>query len=116
MDSTWVWEITPSNKAHAFTFYLKVKGKTVETMPGIFGFANEYKNINSFILYPNGFISRDIGRFVSDNLLIVERFYPEDETRWGTWECNFITPNKFTATWKLESGESGEFIYIRIRE
>ena len=114
-DTTWVWEITPSNIAHAFTFYLKVKGKTVDTMPGIFGFTNEYKNINAFILYPDGYISRDIGRFVSDNKLTVERFYPDEKTSWGTWECNFLTPNKFTATWKLESGETGEYIYTRIR-
>ena len=51
-DSTWLWEITPSNDGYVHAFYLNVKGKTVETMPGIFGFANEYKNINSFILYP----------------------------------------------------------------
>jgi len=117
MDSTWVWEIAPSNKGYAFAFYLKVKGKTVDTLPGIFGFADEYRYINLFILYPDGFISRDIGGFVSDNKFIVDRFYPQDEkTSWGTWEVTFLTPDKFTATWKVKGVKTGEFIYIRVKE
>ena len=116
-DTTWIWEITPSNKAYAHAFYLKVKGKTVDTLPGIIGFANEYKKTNLLILYQDGFISRDIGGFVSDNKYIADRFYPLDEkTSLGTWECNFLTPDKFTATWKVDGVKKGEFIYIRVKE
>jgi hypothetical protein len=116
-DSTWIWEISPSNKGYVHAFDLKVKGKTVETMPGIIGFADEYRNSNFLILYPGGFISRDIGGFVSDDKYVAERFYPQDEkTSLGTWECTFLTPDKFTAIWKVEGIKKGEFIYIRVKE
>ena len=49
-DSTWLWEITPSNKGYVHTFYLQVKGKTVLTYGGIIGFGDEYRNVNLFIL------------------------------------------------------------------
>jgi hypothetical protein len=116
-DSTWLWEITQSNKGYVHAFYLKVKGKTVETLPGIIGFADEYRNTNILILYQDGFISRDIGGFVSDNKYIAERFYPQDmKTGLGTWECTFLTPDKFTAIWKVEGVKKAEFIYIRVKE
>ena len=116
-DSTWLWEITPSNNGYVHAFYLKVKGKTVETMPGIVGFGSEYRASNLFILYPDGFISRDIGGFVSDDKYIAERFYPQDmKTVLGTWECVFLTPDKFTAIWKVEGVKKGELIYIKVKE
>ena len=116
-DSTWLWEITPSNKGYVHAFDLKVKGKTVENMPGIIGFADEYRSSNVLILYPDGFISRDIGVFVSDNKYVAERFYPQDEkTGLGTWECTFLTPDEFTAIWKVEGMKKGELIYIRVKE
>ena len=116
-DSTWLWEITPSNKGYVHAFYLNVKGKTVETMPGIVGFGSEYRTTNIFILYPDGFISRDIGGFVSDDKCIMERFYPQDmKTGLGTWECTFLTPDKFTATWIVKGVKINEFIYIRVKE
>lgn len=116
-DSTWFWEITPSNKGYVHAFYLKVKGKTVETMPGIIGFADEYRNTTFLILYQDGFISRDIGGFVSENKHIAERFYPQDEkTALGTWEVTFLTPDKFIAIWKIESVKKGGFTYIRVTE
>jgi hypothetical protein len=59
-DTTWLWEITPSNKGYVHAFYMKVKGKTVLTQPGIFGFADEYRNTNLLILYSDGFISRTL--------------------------------------------------------
>ena len=116
-DSTWLWEITPSNKGYVHAFYLNVKGKTVETMPGIVGFGSEYRTTNMFILYPDGFISRDIGGFVSDDKYIAERFYPQDmKTGLGTWECTFLTPDKFTAIWKVKGVKIVEYIYIRVKK
>jgi len=116
-DSTWLWEVTPSNKGYVHAFYLKVKGKTVETLPGIFGFGDEYRNTNLLILYPDGFISRDIGGFVSDNKYVAERFYPQDEkTGLGTWEGTFLTPDKFTAIWKVKGVKKAELIYMRVKE
>ena len=116
-DSTWLWEITPSNKGYVHAFYLKVKGKTVETMPGIIGFGSEYKTTNMFILYQDGFISRDIGGFVSDNKYIAERFYPQDNKAvLGTWESTLLTPDKFTTTWKVEGVKVMELFYIRVKE
>ena len=116
-DSTWLWEITPSNNGYGHAFYLKVKGKTVETMPGIIGFGSEYKTTNMFILYQDGFISRDIGGFVSDNKYIAERFYPQDNKAvLGTWESTLLTPDKFTATWKVEGVKVMELFYIRVKE
>ncbi len=116
-DSTWLWEITPSNKGYVHAFYLKVKGKTVETLPGIFGFGDEYRNTNLLILYPDGFISRDIGGFVSDNKYVAERFYPQDEkTGLGTWEGTFLTTDKLSTIWKVQGVKIIEYIYIRVKE
>ena len=116
-DRTWIWEITPSNKGYVHAFYLEVKGKTVDTLPGIFGFADDYKKTNLLILYQDGFISRDIGGFVSENKFVAERFYPMDEkTALGAWDCIFQTPDKFTATWKVEGKRVAELIYKRTEE
>ena len=116
-DSTWLWEITPSSKGYVHSFYLNVNGETVATQPGIFGFGSEYKTTNLFILYPDGFISRDIGGFVSDNKYVAERFYPQDmKMGLGTWECTFLTPDKFTAIWKVKGVKMGGFTYIRVIE
>ncbi len=116
-DSTWLWEITPSNKGYVHTFYLQVKGKTVLTYGGIIGFGDEYRNTNLFILHQDGFISRDIGGFVSENKYIAERFFPLDKkTVLGTWECTFLTPDKYTAIWIVEGVKKGELIYTRIKE
>ena len=116
-DSTWLWEITPSNKGYVHAFYLKVKGKTVVTQPGIIGFADEYRKTNLLILYQDGFISRDIGGFVSDNKYIAERFYPQDNKAvLGTWESTLLTPDKFKAIRKVKGVKKGELIYIRVKE
>ena len=116
-DSTWLWEITPSNKGYVHAFHLKVNGKTVATQPGIIGFADEYRTTNLLILYEDGFISRDIGRFVSDHTYVAERFYPQDEkTASGTWDCIFLTPDQFTATWKVNGVKRAELVYKRMKE
>lgn len=116
-DSTWLWEITPSNKGYVHTFYLQVKGKTVLTYGGIIGFGDEYRNANLFILNPNGYTTMDIGGFVSDNKYVGERFFPQDlKTVLETWECTFITPDKWTAIRKVKGMKDGELIYIRVKE
>ena len=116
-DTTWLWEIFPSNKGYVHSFDMKVKGKTVETIPGIIGFADDYRKTNLLILYQDGFISRDIGGFVSDTKYVAKRFYPQDEEKsMGTWECTFLTPDKFTATWIVEDVKIAELLYIRVKE
>ena len=86
-------------------------------MPGIIGFGSEYKTTNMFILYQDGFISRDIGGFVSDNKYIAERFYPQDNKAvLGTWESTLLTPDKFTATWIVKGVKMAELIYIKVKE
>ena len=118
-DSTWLWEITPFDKGYVHAFYLQVKGKNDATRwgHGLIGFGNDYRNVNLIILGPNGLISRDIGGFVSDNEYIAERFPIEhNKTVLETWECTFITPNKFTAIMKVKGVKKGELIYIRVKE
>lgn len=116
-DSTWLWEITPSDKGYVHAFYLQVKGKTVLTYGGMIGFGDKYRKVLLFILYPNGFITRDIGGFVSDNEYIAERFPAEHKkTVLETWECTFITPDKFKAIRKVKGVKKGELIYIRVKE
>jgi hypothetical protein len=96
---------------------LQVKGETVSTFGGIIGFGDEYRNVNLFILGPNGFITRDIGGFISDNEYIAERFPAEHKkTVLETWECTFITPDKFTAIRKVKGVNNGELIYIRVKQ
>ena len=116
-DSIWLWEIMPSNKGYVHTFYLQVKGTNVETVPGIIGFADDYKNTSLLILYQDGFISRDFGGFVSDSKYIAERFYPQEKkTGLGFWECTFVTPDKFTAIWKVKGVKRLELIYTRVKD
>ncbi len=115
-DSTWLWEITPSDKGYVHAFYLKVKGKTVAAGQGIIGFGDEYRNVNLIILRPNGFISRDIGGFVSDNEYIAKRYPAEHKkTVLETWECTFITPDKFKAIRKAKGVKKDELIYTRVK-
>ena len=118
-DSTWLWTVAPPSPYNEYvqSFALQVKGKNVETSLGMIQFGSEYKTTKSTILHPDESVTLDIGGFVSDKKYIAERFYPEDmKTVLGTWECTFLTPDKFTATWKIEGVKIREYIYIRVKE
>lgn len=118
-DSTWLYEVSPFDKGYVIAFNLKVKGKNDATSPGqgIIGFGNDYRNVNLIILRPNGLITRDIGGFISDNEYFAERFPIEhNKTVLETWECTFITPDKWTAIRKVKGVKKNEIIYIRVKE
>ena len=118
-DSTWLWSIAPPSPYNEYvqSFALQVKGKNVETMLGMIGFGSEYKTTKSTILWADESMSIDIGGFISDKKFRAERFYPEDmKAVLGTWECTFLTPDKFTATWTVEGVKIREYIYKRVKE
>ena len=52
-----------------------------------------------------------------ENSLTLAMVNPQDMmTGLGTWESTFLTPDKFTAIWKVEGVKILEFIYIRVKE
>jgi hypothetical protein len=53
---------------------MKAKGKTYETTSGIMGFSDGKLSIISAILWADGSITQDIGKFVSTDKLVFERF------------------------------------------
>jgi hypothetical protein len=106
VDSTLVWEAIPSGKGYEENIYFKVKGETYETAKGIIGFSQEFQTVNMVFLWENGGISYDIGKFVSDKRAFFERFDSDPSHVTGTMDYRFLTPSKFTLTFKMRGAAS----------
>ena len=83
----------------------KAKGKTYETSVGIMGFSDDKKSIITSDLWHIGIISQDIGKFISDQKLVLERF-PNDQKHARVYiEIEFLSPESFI--WRAKFRDNG---------
>ena len=94
VDTTLTWEIIPFGKGYEFTSTWKAKGKSYATAKAISGFTWENQQVNMYWLMENGMISRDLGEFVSEKKLVMERFNAKHTNIMFKWEMDFLTPDK----------------------
>ena len=123
VDSTALWEIIPSDKGYVDNVYWKTKGETYSTGKGIIGFTWEYQTVNMYALSQDGYLSRDMGKFVTDKKMMWERFTADHKQVLASWELNFITPDKFTLIFKYrgmeqtwDDAEVTEYNFTRVKK
>ena len=123
MDSTVLWEVIPFAKGYETIGHWQVKGETYSTFKGIIGFAKQYELVNMFYLWPNGNLSRDLGKFMSDKKMTLERFTADHTHVMTSIEVNLITPDKHIWIFKQrgmkESWDDAnvvEFIFTRVKK
>ena len=121
-DTTVVWEIIPHNKGYEFNYSWQADGKTYLTAKGIMGFTSD-QTVNMLTLWPNGWIARNFGNFVSDNKITFERYDSHHSHVWALMEIIFQTPDKFKViskdrgdkeTW--DDAEVNEWTYTRVKK
>ena len=122
-DTTVIWEVTPFAKGYEGIGHWQAKGETYSTFKAIIGFAKQYELVNMFYLWPNGTLSRDLGKFVSDKKMILERFNADHSHVMTSIEINLITKDKHIWILKQrgmkESWDDAnvwEIIFTRIQE
>lgn len=122
-DSTFIWEIIPNNKGFVHNVLWQAKGETYRTATGIYGFTWENKTVINSVLWTNGIVTTDMGKFVSDKKMKCERFNPEHNHVTGEYELYFATPYELRGifrwrgmkeTW--DDAEVTEYIYTRVKQ
>jgi len=96
-DSITIWEVVAFEKGYITTTHYKAKGQTYSTVKGIMGFNGNYRHLVLCQVWSNGYIGVDVGGFVSDTKLAMERYTPASKHVTMSYEADFITPNKFKA-------------------
>ena len=122
-DSTLIWEVIPFAKGYEGIGHWQAKGETYSTFKGILGFAKQYELVNMFYLWPNGTFSRDLGKFVSDKKMTLERFNADHTHVGSTIEVNLITADKHIWSFKQrgmketwDDANVFEFIFTRVKK
>ena len=123
VDSTALWEIIPSDKGYVSNVYYQAKGVTYNTGKGIMGFTWEYQMVNMYTLWQDGYLSREMGKFVSDKKITFERYNADHSHVMGSIEINFLTPDNFINIWKWrgmkdtwDDAEVSEFNLTRVKK
>ena len=122
-DSTYIWEVIPHNKGYEHNSYWQAKGETYRTAKGLFGFTWENRTVNNSVLWSDGILTRDMGKFVSDKKMMWERFNAKHNHIIGSFEINFITPDKWNMIFKWrgmketwDDAEVTEWNYTRLKK
>ena len=116
VDTIVFWEIIPSNKGYIENYYWQTKGETYQTANGIIGFTWQYKKVLMYSLYPSGYSFLDIGEFMSDKKLIMERFNANHTKIIGIKDINFLNSDKFDLIYKWGRGEPETWDDINVSE
>ncbi len=121
-DTILIWDVKPNEKGYESTFTWQASGKTYATTKGIIGFNGNYKKVNMYNLFPNGKMSRDLGKFDSKKKLVMERFNVNHTHAYAKWEMTFVTKDKIdfiysnrgaADTW--DDATVSEATYIRMK-
>jgi hypothetical protein len=122
-DSTQIWEAIPLENGYEVNVSWQANGETYQTGKGIMGFARQKKLVNWYHLWPYGGIARDVGKFVTDKTMTMERFTVDHKHVLGSFEVNIITPDKFKVNMKWrgmketwDDAEVTEWIYTRVKK
>lgn len=88
----------------------------------VMGFSPDHKTLEMTVVWPGGNVTHDIGRFVTEKKMVLERFNLDSPTHAiGIWEYEITSPNTMTGvgygrgqniTW--EHGEGMKFSYTKI--
>jgi len=101
---TWEWKIggdsvqqiinTPAGNGILFKMVYKSGDKVYAEGGGSIGFSRDRKTIETIVVWPNGLVTHDIGRFVTEKKMVTERFVAGSPTHAVMLtEWDFSKPN-----------------------
>lgn len=99
-DSVFYWSYSPYGKGYLVKAKWQAKEETYNEAQGISGYTNNYKRINLFILWQDGTMVRDLGQFVAQDKVVMERFTANHQFNYAIWEWTFLTPDKAKFVYK----------------
>ena len=79
-DSVQQFVCTQAGEGMLFKIVYKSKGKVYAEGAGVAGFSPDRKTLEFTAVWPNGVATHDIGRFVTNNKLVMERFLLDSPT------------------------------------
>ncbi|MGW8317170.1 MAG: hypothetical protein ACWGNV_16355 [Bacteroidales bacterium] len=98
-DSVQQFVCTPAGEGMLFKIVYKSDGKVYAEGAGLAGFSPDRKTIEFTAVWPNGVMTHDIGRFVSENKMVMERFMVGSPAHAvAVLEYN-ISPDSYSGTW-----------------
>ena len=101
-DSTILVEVIPSGEGLYFQAEWKSNGKTYATARSIIGFNNTKELLALSSVWQNGTTTMDIGKFVTENKLVTERFFPDKPNHAvALSEIDFPSPE--TYIWSMKA-------------
>ncbi len=113
VDSTLLWEILPYGNGYDQVLSWQAKGETFRTLKGVIGFTWQHKMVNMCYVWDNGILTQDLGKFVSEKKITLERATSDHATVVATYEMNFITPDKFDMIFKYVNVTEWTFIRVK---
>lgn len=123
-DSIMLFKIVPLGNGLIMYLDSKAQGKTYYSSVGLSGLIDENKTIVMHIMWQNGSMASEIGRFVSDTKFMAERFIdgrPNHAVLLS--ETEFINPDTFTVTYHgrgpnitWESLWEAKWTFTRVKE
>ena len=99
-DTILYWDVKPYAKGHTWKFKWVTGDEAFSKATGISGFTWKNKQINAFILWEDGTLSRDLGLFVSEKKLVMERYTADHSRVTAKWELTLVTPDKAEMIYK----------------
>lgn len=99
-DTILYWDLKPYAKGYIWKFKWVTGDEAFLKATGISGFTWKNMQINAFILWEDGTLSRDLGLFVSEKKLVMERFTADHSHMLGMWELTLLTPDKADMIYK----------------
>ena len=90
-----IMEVVPSGEGLDMTIDYKSQGKTYATGCSVLGFTVKKESLVICNVYPSGNIVHDIGKFVTEKKLVMERFFP-DQPNHAVVMANSSNPTPLT--------------------
>lgn len=89
----------PSGEGQYVLLEWKSNGETYATGRCLLGFTQKKESVVIYCLWPGGGVTKDIGNFVSETELVLERYLPDRVQPAAISKVEFPTPD--TYTWEL---------------
>jgi hypothetical protein len=98
-DSVQHIESKPSGEGQYVLLEWKSNGKTYATGRCLLGFTQKKESVVIYCIWPEGGSTKDLGKFVSETELVLERYLPDRVQPTAISKVEFPTPD--TYTWEM---------------
>lgn len=93
------WNVTPLGNGYETSLYWEIDGQSTRTDKGVIGFSGDGLITMVYIWSQDGIITSDYGKFVTRNVLTVDRYDSLHGKSGAKFEFEFINPEKMKMVW-----------------